>query len=56
MRKEKALDLAAFFAEFEQMMIKKNRPLISDYCRKKMVKYCAVYLNVEGKEPIHELK
>lgn len=23
MRKEKALDLAAFFAEFEQMMIKK---------------------------------
>ncbi|MED4822233.1 hypothetical protein P9654_20810 [Bacillus atrophaeus] len=47
MRKEKALDLAAFFAEFEQLMIKKNRPFIGCYCRKQMVKYCAVYLNVE---------
>ncbi|MED1226922.1 hypothetical protein P4T89_04700 [Bacillus nakamurai] len=47
MRKEKALKLAAFFAEFEQLMIKKNRPHIGNYCKEQMVKYCAVYLNAE---------
>ncbi|ARW39028.1 hypothetical protein [Bacillus amyloliquefaciens] len=46
-KKEKALDLAAFFAEFEQGMKKMNRPKIAEFSRKQMIKYLKTYVNTE---------
>ncbi|WP_258729685.1 hypothetical protein [Bacillus atrophaeus] len=45
MQKEKAIELAAFFAEFEQKMQKLNRPKIADFSYNQMLKYCRAYLN-----------
>ncbi|WP_185737845.1 hypothetical protein [Bacillus subtilis] len=48
MTKEKTIELAAFFAEFEQKMIKKNRFKIAHFSNKQMVKCCHVYLEMKG--------
>ncbi|WOO43772.1 hypothetical protein RY820_10980 [Bacillus subtilis] len=41
-----ALKLAAFFAEFEQKMLKQNRLNIADFSNKQMIKYCHSYLEL----------
>ncbi|GLZ63719.1 hypothetical protein [Bacillus amyloliquefaciens] len=43
-----ALKLAAFFAEFEQKMIKKNRLKIANFSNRHMVRQCHVYLELKG--------
>ncbi|MCC2531987.1 hypothetical protein LKL13_10585 [Bacillus velezensis] len=47
MQKAKALDLAAFFAEYEIRMKKMNRPKIAEFSRKQMIKYSRTYVNTE---------
>ncbi|MDP8525490.1 hypothetical protein ACFVIX_16590 [Bacillus subtilis] len=44
MTKEKAIELAAFFAEFEQKMRKLNKLKIADFSHNQMLKYCRAYL------------
>ncbi|MFC8958377.1 hypothetical protein ACFTXL_01665 [Bacillus subtilis] len=44
MQREKAIELAAFFAEFEQKMRKMNRSKIADFSHNQMLKYCRAYL------------
>ncbi|WP_340640630.1 hypothetical protein [Bacillus atrophaeus] len=43
-----ALKLAAFFAEFEQKMIKKNRLKVANFCNRQMVRQCHIYLELKG--------
>ncbi|MCY8913171.1 hypothetical protein MOE47_09700 [Bacillus atrophaeus] len=43
-----ALKLAAFFAEFEQKMIKKNRLKVPNFSNRQMVGQCHVYLELKG--------
>ncbi|AMK72382.1 MULTISPECIES: hypothetical protein [Bacillus] len=45
-----ALKLAAFFAEFEQKMIKKNRLKVANFSNRQMVRQCHVYLELKGFE------
>ncbi|MGD7061042.1 hypothetical protein ACQCU3_05990 [Bacillus altitudinis] len=48
MTKEKAIELAAFFAEFEQKMIQRRRTKVADFSKKQMIKWCHVYLEMKG--------
>ncbi|MGM0747117.1 MAG: hypothetical protein ACQEUS_04465 [Bacillota bacterium] len=48
MQKEKAIELAALFAEFEQKMIKKNRLKVANFCNRQMVRQCHIYLELKG--------
>ncbi|RPK06541.1 hypothetical protein BSBH6_00164 [Bacillus subtilis] len=45
-----ALKLAAFFAEFEQKMIRKNRLKVANFSNRQMVRQCHVYLELKGFE------
>ncbi|KIN28629.1 hypothetical protein ACTOTM_12675 [Bacillus subtilis] len=44
----RALEIAAFFAEFEQKMIKKNRLKTAQFSNKQMIRFCRVYLKMKG--------
>ncbi|MBU8727818.1 MULTISPECIES: hypothetical protein [Bacillus] len=45
---EKVIELAAFFAEFEQKMIRKKRTKVANFSKKQMIKWCHVYLKMKG--------
>ncbi|WP_162837045.1 hypothetical protein [Bacillus altitudinis] len=48
MNKQKALEIAIFFAEFQQKMIQQNRIEIARFSNKKMIEYSALYLRLSN--------